>query len=183
VTDESILVELMIAYQSGDLSAFEQLYASLADEVRRYIHRVVADRHTADDLVQDTFLELHRSRETYTPPLPVRPWVYGIARHVCARSRRAAHSTPSIQAVDFETDLLAAPGSETSLTDTLDTQGAIEMLPQSVREPWLLHHVFGFSFESIAIRLRITPMAAKLRSSRATKALRVALKAERRRQR
>jgi DNA-directed RNA polymerase specialized sigma24 family protein len=46
-----------------------------------------------------------------------------------------------------------------------------------------LHHAFGFSFESIAARLGITPLAAKLRSSRATKALRVALSVRRGRQR
>ena len=76
------LVELMIAYQGGNAGAFEQLYALLAEDVRRHFARVHRDRAVVSDLVQDTFLEMHRSRRTYSPPLPVRPWVFGIARNV-----------------------------------------------------------------------------------------------------
>lgn len=184
MADEARLIELMIAYQRGELSAFEQLYALLADEVRRYFSRVHANRGSVQDLVQDTFLEVHRSRRTYTPPLPVRPWVFGIARNVSARSRHAARLWLQTQAMDGEAELAAGSlGTEMSSVDALDTASAIETLPSSVREPWLLHHAFGFSFESIAARLGITPMAAKLRSSRAMKALRVALSVQRRRQR
>jgi DNA-directed RNA polymerase specialized sigma24 family protein len=73
------------------------------------------------------------------------------------------------QSVDVEA--VIAPAN----SDTLDIENALTALPASTREPWLLHHVFGFSFDSIAARLGITVMAAKLRSSRATRALRLAL--------
>jgi len=116
--------------------------------------------------VQDLFLEIHRSRRTYTPPLPVRPWVFGIARNVLARSHRVPRFE---QGVTVE---LAVPAEN---ADAHDIESALTALPSSTREPWLLHHVFGFSFDSIAARLGITVMAAKLRSSRATRALRLAL--------
>ena len=83
---EGQLTELMIAYQAGDLGAFEQLYAILAGEVTRYFSRLHRDRSVVNDLVQDLFLEVHRSRRTYTAPLPVRPWIFGIARNVSARA-------------------------------------------------------------------------------------------------
>ena len=86
IGDERQLVGLMVSYQNGDLAAFEQLYAALADEVRRFFER--QQRGAARDLLQEAFLELHRSRRTYRPGLPVRPWVYGIARNVLARDRR-----------------------------------------------------------------------------------------------
>jgi DNA-directed RNA polymerase specialized sigma24 family protein len=140
--DESRLVKLMTAYQGGDLGAFEQLYASLADEVRRYFRRSHRDSGLVHDLVQDTFLELHRSRRTYAAPLPVRPWVYGIARHVSARSRRAP--------LQMHVDDVAQ--NQMSEIDSLDVENAIDALPLSVREPWLLHHAFGFSFASVAAR-------------------------------
>src|SRR5687767_8901466 len=88
--DELTLVELMKAYQAGDLGAFERLYAALVDDVGRYFSNATRNRGMAEDLVQDTFLEMHRARRTYNPPLPVRPWVFGIARNVLARSRRTA---------------------------------------------------------------------------------------------
>jgi RNA polymerase sigma-70 factor (ECF subfamily) len=169
--EECRLTELMIAYQAGDLSAFEQLYAILADEARRYYARTHRDRGVIHDLVQDLFLEIHRSRRTYTPPLPVRPWIFGIARNVAARSRRASRLQPNDSPEqNFESELARVPATDVPPGESLDIENALTALPASTREPWLLHHVFGFSFDSIAQRLGITVMAAKLRSSRATRA-------------
>jgi RNA polymerase sigma factor (sigma-70 family) len=142
----------------------------LADEVRRYFRRTHRDSTLVHDLVQETFLELHRSRRTYAAPLPVRPWVYGIARNVAARSRRPL---PQVRVDEVAQNQM-------SMIESLDVENAIDTLPPGVREPWLLHHAFGFSFASVAVRLGITPMAAKLRSSRATKTLRAILAAPRR---
>jgi RNA polymerase sigma-70 factor (ECF subfamily) len=177
--DERRLAELMSAYQQGDLAAFEQLYALLVDGVRRYIAKVHRDQGPVHDLVQDTFLELHRSRRTYTSPLPVRPWVFGIARNVVARSRRAAQLRPQAlppSALDAAL-AVAAPAGGVPSADALDMEKALRRLPVGTRDPWLLHHVLGHSFDAIAARLGITVMAAKLRSSRATRALRLALHA------
>jgi RNA polymerase sigma-70 factor, ECF subfamily len=174
--DEHRLVELMMAYQQGDLGAFEQVYAILAPNLRRYFRNAERDISVVDDLVQDTFLEMHRARRTYTPPLPVRPWAFGVARNVLARKRRAAHlSAQYTQSIGD--DDLPQPAQSNTLpgANALDIEQALAGLPTSTREPWLLHHVFGFSFHSIATHLGITIMAAKLRSSRATQALRRAL--------
>ncbi len=178
--EETQLIELMVAYQAGDSAAFEQLYALLVDDVRRYFMKMHRTQGVASDLVQDMFLELHRSRRTYTPPLPVRPWVFGIARHVSARSRRTARTRPDLrgaQGVDHDVDSAAmvAPARDVPSPDSLDVGNALASLPHDAREPWLLHHAFGFSFRSIAARLGLTVMAAKLRSSRATRALRAAV--------
>jgi DNA-directed RNA polymerase specialized sigma24 family protein len=120
---------------------------------------------------------MHRSRRTYTPPLPVRPWVFGIARNVLARSRRAAQLRPqALPASTLDAALtIVAPASGVPSADALDVAHALQRLPAGTRDPWLLHHVFGHSFDAIAARLGITVMAAKLRSSRATRALRLAL--------
>jgi RNA polymerase sigma-70 factor (ECF subfamily) len=177
-TEECRLAELMVAYQAGDLNAFKQLYAILAEEARRYFARIHRDRGVIHDLVQDLFLEIHRSRRTYAPPLPVRPWIFGIARNVAARSRRAARLQPNESLEqNTENELAGMPAADLPPGESLDIENALTALPASTREPWLLHHLFGFSFDSIAERLGITVMAAKLRSSRATRALRLALRA------
>jgi RNA polymerase sigma-70 factor (ECF subfamily) len=183
MAEEARLIELMIAYQRGQLDAFEQLYEMLAAEVSRYFARRHAHRPAIADLVQETFLEVHRSRRTYTPPLPVRPWIFGIARNISARSRHAARFEQQMQPIEPDAEFIGPPAQEVSPAEVLDTHAAIERLPRGISEPWLLHHAFGFSFESIAARLGITPMAAKLRSSRATKALRLALSVQLRRRR
>ena len=170
-------MELMVAYQRGELRAFEDLYARLCNDARRYFARACGDRRAVHDLVQEMFLEMHRSRRTYSPPLPVRPWIFGIARNVLARSRRATthHGVQSTLEMTAESEL-ASPTGSTDCAESLDLEKAIASLPASTRDPWLLHHVFGFSFDAIADRLGITVVAAKLRSSRATRALRTALK-------
>ncbi len=97
--------------------------------------------------------------------------MFGIANNISARSRRAASHQP-LRPDEAEAAELPAAGEP---GDSLDIESALTGLPASTREAWLLHHVFGFSFGSIAKRLGITVMAAKLRSSRATRALRTAL--------
>jgi RNA polymerase sigma-70 factor (ECF subfamily) len=170
--DDDELVRLMTAYQSGELAAFERLYARLAGELERYFSAAEKEPAPAD-LVQDTFLEIHRSRRTYQPPLPVRPWVFGIARNVLGRHRREAWRRGRLEA-SGEPPEGAAPVPE-ARQELGDLSAALARLPASRREAWVLHHVHGWSFQQIADRFRIGVGAAKLRSSRAMRALRAAL--------
>ena len=171
--DGEELVHLLMAYQAGELAAFERLYAALAGELQRYFLGHDAAGAAAQDLVQDTFLEIHRSRHTYLPPLPVRPWVFGIARHVLGRHRRAAWRRSRHE------DPMAGPAEAVSpapsAIEPRDIADALARLPAGRREAWVLHHVHGLSFQQIAERFRIGAGAAKLRSSRAMRALRAAL--------
>jgi RNA polymerase sigma-70 factor, ECF subfamily len=169
------LVAEMVAYQAGDLEAFQRLFRTLASELGSFFAATVRDVSLCDDLVQETFLALHRVRQTYLPPLPVRPWVFGIARNVERRHRRVwrrrgAHETPFDDA-----DAQATRISEDTALERRDLASALRRLPASRREAWVLHHVHGLSFAEIAARLRIGLDAAKLRSSRAMIALRALL--------
>jgi RNA polymerase sigma-70 factor (ECF subfamily) len=166
-----------VAYQAGELAAFERLYATLAGELRRYFSAgMEPPASAAQDLVQDTFLEIHRSRHTYLPPLPVRPWVFGIARNVLGRHRRMAWRRSRHEDRHAEADAGRAAAAPTF--EARDLATALARLPAGRREVWLLHHVHGFSFQQIAERFRIGVGAAKLRSSRAMRTLRAALGAD-----
>src|ERR1700752_2819393 len=81
---------LMIRYQGGSLEAFQEIYAQLAPGVRRYLLHLAAGSEIADDLLQETFLQMHRSRAAYNPKYAVRPWVFGLARNVFLMNQRAA---------------------------------------------------------------------------------------------
>ncbi len=168
------LVACMTAYQAGTLVAFERLHALLAADVERFFLATLLDRAAAQDLTQETFLELHRARRTYLPPLPVRPWVLGIARNVERRHRRqwARRRTVSLEDGTWPG---AEPVTSVPAVEREDLAVALRSLPPSRREAWLLHHLHGWSFSEIAARLGIGAGAAKLRSSRATTALRAFL--------
>jgi RNA polymerase sigma-70 factor (ECF subfamily) len=173
--EEAELVDCMRAYQAGSLAAFERLHAAVAGELRRFFAAGARDAGAAQDLVQETLLELHRARRTYLPPLPVRPWVFGIARNVERRHRREVARRRRVLA---EEDAAPEPASVPSAVENADLRTALRALPASRRSPWVLHHVHGLSFAEIAGRLGIGAGAAKLRSSRASRALRSFFRAE-----
>jgi len=87
--EDEALRELMVQYQEGSLEAFRALYAHLAPDLRRYVRFLMRGSDAADDLLQEAFLQLHRSRAAYNPVYAVRPWMFGLARNVCLMHRRA----------------------------------------------------------------------------------------------
>jgi RNA polymerase sigma-70 factor (ECF subfamily) len=165
----------MVAYQQGRVEAFDALYAALAPGLRAYLLALCRDAARADDLVQETFLRLHRARATYQPGLPVRPWVRGIARRVYLMDRRAALRRGRREdAVAMDTTA-ASPSGQQHGGERPGLERALAGVPVEARRPFLLHHLFGFSFPEIAARLGIQPGAAKVRSSRARLRLRALL--------
>jgi RNA polymerase sigma-70 factor, ECF subfamily len=165
----------MIRYQGGSLQAFEEIYARLAPGVRRYLWHLTAGSEIADDLLQEAFLQMHRSRAAYNPQYPVRPWVFGLARNVFLMNRRAARRWSQVH--DSREDLPDFPVLPEA--DRLGSQDEIRRSLANVdpgqAEALLLHHEWGFSFEEIAGMLGISAAAARARASRGMADLRVAL--------
>ena len=91
---------LMTAYQAGSMPAFEHLYARLAPPLLSYLTSLSRDRTRAQDLLQEAFLQIHRSRHAYRPDLPVRPWVFTIARNqlldILARRKKVRSGSSSV---------------------------------------------------------------------------------------
>jgi RNA polymerase sigma-70 factor, ECF subfamily len=163
VAADDELQRLMTAYQAGRMEAFEELYSRLSPALLGYLATLTRDRTRAEDLVQETFLQLHRSRHTYRPELPLRPWVFTIARHVWLMDRRTRSRRP---AADAELPDLPVPPEIERLSDRDTLRRALGAILPERREALLLHHVWGFSFAEIGRLLGIRSDAAKLRSSR-----------------
>jgi RNA polymerase sigma-70 factor (ECF subfamily) len=174
--DPDELRQLMTAYQAGSLSAFERLYAALASPLLAYLASLSRDRLHAQDLLQETFLQIHRSRRAYRPDLPVRPWAFSIARYVWLMDRRRRARRPAMGA---ELADVPVPPAVEGLADRDTLSRALNALLPERREALLLHHVWGFSFAEIGQLLGIRADAAKLRSSRGMGDLRRLLLEER----
>ncbi len=170
------LVELMTAYQRGELEAFEDLFAALAVNLRNYLASLARSVDRADDLLQETFLQVHRSRHTYSAPRPVKPWLFGIARHVFLMDRRSRGRKSKHETLAKE-DLpeIPIPALAEDLPATAELAAALRALPDDRREAVVLHHVHGFTFKEIGSMLGITARAAKLRSFRGVQGLRQSL--------
>jgi RNA polymerase sigma-70 factor (ECF subfamily) len=175
---ERELCALMQGYLDGRIEAFDELYASLAGRVRGYLLAQCRDAARADDLVQETFLQIHRSRRTYEPGRPVTPWVFAIARHVYLMNRRSAGRrlrfeealAADTKAADVPRDAVRA------LADSDEVRRALRTVPADQRDALLMHHVEGWSFVEIASRLGIRVNAAKTRAFRGMKKMRERLK-------
>src|SRR6266704_3510410 len=72
----------MERYQQADPDAPAALVGTLSPGLLRFFRSQVATREQADDLLQQTWLRIHRVRHTYRPGEPVLPWIYAIARRV-----------------------------------------------------------------------------------------------------
>jgi RNA polymerase sigma-70 factor (ECF subfamily) len=166
---------LMTGYQGGSLEAFQEIYARLAPGVRRYLLHLAAGSEIADDLLQETFLQMHRSRAAYNPKYAVRPWVFGLARNVFLMNRRAARQWAKIHESREELPEFPVLPEAENLGSRDEIRRCIAELPPDQAEALLLRHEWGFSFEEIAGMLGITAAAARARASRGVGDLRVAL--------
>ena len=172
------LRQLMREYQGGRFEAFDEIYASIAPVLRRYLLGQARDGAKADDLVQETFLQIHRARHTFNPAFPLTPWAMAIARHVWLMHRRTASRRP--WETDDVTEMeLPVRGEAGSFAERTDVRRALAKVAASRRDAVIQHHLLGFSFKEIAERAGIAETAAKLRSSRGITQLRSLLKRHR----
>jgi len=163
---------LMREYQGGSLAAFEALYRALAPRVNTFLRAKVKNSQT-NDLLQETFLEIHRSRHTYLPGSSVASWAYGVAHNVVLRHRNIQRKHHQCE-VSTELSELESHGSH----DTFELQplhDALNQLSSDARTTWWMRNIEGLSFDAIATKLGIAVAAARLRCSRASKTIRAAL--------
>ncbi len=169
--DEDRLIDLMVGYQNGNMADFEGLYAALEQPLMRYLWSFVRNTAAAEDLLQKTFLQVHRARHTYQPRRPVRPWIYAISRHVALMHLRSGRRRREQLAHDELPELPVSPEVE-KLADADTVRKLLLELPASAREVLIMHHLLGLSFKEIGLALGIATGTAKVRSHRAIKALR-----------
>lgn len=175
MAEDDRLRALMREYQAGRFEACDELYTLLAPVLRRYLLSQSRDAAKADDLVQDTFLQLHRARHTYDPAYPLTPWAMAIARHVWLMDRRTQARRP--WAPDDVTELqLPVRAEAAAYADRTDVRRALGQVAAPRRSALIQHHVLGLSFKEIAQKSGIAETAAKLRSSRGMAQLRALLK-------
>src|ERR1700752_2402472 len=80
----------MARYQQADPEAPGALIGALSPALLRFFRSQAASRVQADDLLQDTWLRIHRVRHTYRPGEPVLPWIYALARRGRGEAYRRA---------------------------------------------------------------------------------------------
>ena len=166
---------LMTAYQGGGWEAFERLYQLLKDPLFQFLRSRVGDHSRAEDLLQQTFLQIHRSRRSYLPGRSARAWAFGIAKNVLLmderrRFRKTARELPLEGAQPGRS---SPPSEQIAHRDLLEK--ALRVLSDDQAEAFLLHEVHGFTFPEIGGILGIRTATAKVRAFRAGRAIQAEL--------
>ena len=164
---------LAAACRSGDLRAYERLYALHGAKMKNLARNVLGNTNDAEDAVQETFLKVQRSIASFRGQSSFVTWTYRILINTCYDARRSRLRKKEITNDDSaETPRLEprAPGGHPALRMALER--ALASLTRHQRDVFLLYEVEGFRHAEIAGMLEITETASKNTLFQAKKNLR-----------
>jgi RNA polymerase sigma-70 factor, ECF subfamily len=159
------------AAQRGDRSAFASLVEAYWDRLYRWLHHLTHDRHTAEDLVQETFLKAFAGLDRFHAGTNFAAWLFRIAHNNFANGRRAAARKreplpDELAAKDF------GPLEEAESREALaEVAHAMQRLPAEFRAALLLRVEQNLSFREIAEVLDLTEETARWRVFKARQKL------------
>src|SRR5271170_7812259 len=162
---------LMYGYQQADEEASRALIEKVSPLLLRYFWAHASQRRFADDLLQDTWMRVHKARHTYRRGQPVLPWIFAIARHAGQDSYRRARR---VEIRETQVDVLpeTAASSPNVLRDTPDMDAILAELPASQREVIVMLKVSGMTIEEIARATSSSAGSVKQKAHRAYRKLR-----------
>jgi RNA polymerase sigma-70 factor, ECF subfamily len=178
---QQTLEDLMAKYQQADAAATTELIRRVSPVLFRFFASYTATRAYAEDLLQECWLRVHRSRHTYRPGEPVRAWIFAIARHTRAdgygrRRRIESHEVAVDDLRQLPERGKGARHGPDAFAD--DLSHLINVLPASQREVILMLKVSGMGLEEVARATCSTVGAVKQKAHRAYRKLRETLREE-----
>jgi RNA polymerase sigma-70 factor (ECF subfamily) len=171
----------MDRYACGDDAAFSELYDLLAPRLSAFAMRRTRDEGTTEDLVQQTFLQMHCARRHFAPGAAVTPWAFAIARRLLIDSFRKKGRGPVwVDDNGEEARESVAPGAspaEVMARRRLAKRMTEELsrVSETDRTAFELVKFDGLSLAEAAEVLGTTANAVKLRAFRAAEVLRASL--------
>jgi RNA polymerase sigma-70 factor (ECF subfamily) len=184
-------IELVTSIQAGDHERYSELIQRYEPLLYNFGLKLCGDSHDAEDLVQDTFLNVFRYLKNFRYETKFKNWLYRIATSVCIKKRRKSKFAPDRElsldeflpqdeaAVESDVPTWAAVPLEQLLNEELGNtlKEAILALPEKYRVVLVLRDIEGFSTEESAQILNLTPANIKVRLHRARLFLKDKLKA------
>ena len=180
-------VQLMLGVRAGDTRAFSELQSRYAPRVFGYFCRLLRDRAEAEDLTQDVFLRLYRSRLRYQPRARFGTWVFHITQNVARNALRSRRRRPCVHLDPeepasrqlMEDQLADRAGPPSVPLERAELAGvvraAVAELAGRQRAAVELHQFHDHTYAEVAAELDMTPKAAKSLLYRARNQLREAL--------
>jgi RNA polymerase sigma-70 factor, ECF subfamily len=175
--------------RAGNMAGFDYLIEKYRKPIIHFMYRMVHNQAVAEELAQEVFLRVYRSRETYRAEARFSTWLYRIAtnlavNHARDTRRERSVSTVYLDEVDPETGTTpdVADGSIGADTNMLrdERMNAIKQhvlaLPERQRMAVLMHKYEGMDYKQIGDVLKLSESATKSLLFRAYQTLREKLK-------
>ncbi|MFN0249690.1 MAG: RNA polymerase sigma factor [Kofleriaceae bacterium] len=177
------LRNLMVRYCHGDTGAFDELYEHVAPRLLGFLIKLSTQRSLAEDLLQETFIKIHRARASYIRSADPLPWMFAIAhRTFIDEMRRQGRSKERVAATDDLPEISTNHrGTREEHDDTLEDElvrealEALGSLPIAQREAVVLTKLEGKSVAEAAAIAGTTLGAMRVRMHRGYEILRRAL--------
>jgi|HubBroStandDraft_1064217.scaffolds.fasta_scaffold386369_1 RNA polymerase sigma-70 factor (ECF subfamily) len=178
--------QLMIAVQRDDASSFSELLNRNRNLVVNYLSRMVVNRAIAEELAQDVFVRIYRSRQTYEPTAKFSTWLYRITTNVALnhfRDEKRSQNQVSLDVPDSVPVRREAQDRGQLIEDRLvgevvarQIRHAIRALPPKQRAAVIMHKYDEMDYAQIAGVLGCSPSAVKALMFRAYETLRLRLR-------
>lgn len=153
--------ELIFKFQQEDISAFNEIVIRYKDKLVNFLFRYTGSRDESEDLAQDTFLKLYRSKHLYKEIAKFSTWFYTIAINIAKTSLRKKNRYNSISLSDFDPEndkdfdliddgVISPEVSANSMTESEHIQKAINSLSDKFKEVIIMRDVEDLEYEEIA---------------------------------
>jgi RNA polymerase sigma-70 factor (ECF subfamily) len=177
--------ELMLRVKEGDEASFGVLLGKHRSSVVHFLYRMVQNHAVAEELAQEVFLRVYRSRSTYEPTARFTTWLFRIATHLALNALRDGKNERSQERLDDDTGDLPVrqvsdrrPSVEQSMVYQAkldEIRRAIMALPEKQRAAVLMHKYEEMEYSQIARVLSCSESAVKSLLFRAYETLRARL--------
>jgi len=177
--------ELMLRVKDGDGASFGVLLDKHRLSVIHFLYRMVQNHAVAEELAQEVFLRVYRSRSTYEPTAKFTTWLFRIATHLALNALRDGKHEKSQERLDDATGELPVrqvsdkrPTVEASMvyeSRLEEVRKAVATLPEKQRAAVLMHKYQEMEYSQIARVLNCSESAVKSLLFRAYESLRARL--------
>lgn len=173
-SDEDAVLMLQVA--EGSEHALRMIIEKWKNPLANYFYRSTANRHSAEDLCQQTFVNLYKARNSYTPRAKFSTYLFFIARRVLINEHRKNARRPSDATDPSEMDCPVNGRSDLEMSELEEIfYKTLESMPENQRTAILLLKQQELSYEEIASIMNAKVAAVKTWLHRARQTLREAL--------
>jgi RNA polymerase sigma-70 factor (ECF subfamily) len=166
--------------QESSRYVFEDVVEELSGPLRRYLERLVGNRATADDLLQETLLKIARALPEFEGRSSVKTWAFTIATRVATDHLRRPQNRAQMAEIDETVQVVDAETDQKLVVDEMSScvREVINSLPEGYRTALVLHDLEGHTAAQVAEISGCSIATAKIRIHRARRRLKQALDEE-----